>query len=206
MRFDPSQVSSQGMYQLLIGLVTPRPIAWITTVSPNGITNLAPFSFFNAITARPPTLIFSCANRRDGSKKDTIRNIEAVPEFVVNVCSYEQREAINNTSAELDYEVDELATFGLTAIASETVKPPRVAGTKAQFECVVHQIVVVGEGSLAANLVIGRITMIHAEDEIFDDRGAVDPGKLDTIGRLGGSNYARTTDRFSLDRPTRTGK
>jgi len=206
MRFDPLQVSSKDMYQLLIGLVTPRPIAWVTTVSPNGVTNLAPFSFFNAITARPPTLVFSCANRRDGSKKDTIRNIEAVPEFVVNVCSYEQREAINNTSAELDYEVDELETFGLTAIASETIKPPRVAGTKAQFECVLHQIVVVGEGSLAANLVIGRITMDHTDADIFDDRGAVDPGKIDTIGRLGGSNYVRTTDRFALDRPTRTGK
>lgn len=206
MRFDPQQVSARDMYQLLIGLVTPRPIAWVSSVSANGVTNLAPFSFFNAITANPPTLVFSCANRRDGSKKDTIRNIEAVPEFVVNVCSYDQREAINDTSAELDYEVDELATFGLTALPSETVKPPRVAETKAQFECVVHQIVCVGEGSLAANLVIGRITMIHADDGIFGSDGAVDPRQLDTIGRLGGSGYARTTDLFFLDRPTRTGK
>lgn len=206
MRFDPSQVSVRDMYQLLVGLVTPRPIAWVTSLSPNGITNLAPFSFFNAITANPPTLVFSCANRRDGSKKDTIRNIEAVPQFVVNVCSYDQREAMNDTSAELDYEVNELETFGLTGVPSETIAPCRVAESKAQFECVVHQIVQVGQGSLAANLVIGRITMIHARDELFASDGSVDAAKLDTIGRMGGSQYTRTTELFSMARPTRTGK
>lgn len=206
MRFDPLQVSVRDMYQLLIGLVTPRPIAWVTSLSPNGITNLAPFSFFNAITANPPTLVFSCANRRDGSKKDTIRNIEAVPQFVVNVCSYDQREAMNDTSAELDYEVNELETFGLTGVPSETIAPCRVAESKAQFECVVHQIVQVGQGSLAANLVIGRITMIHARDELFASDGSIDAAKLDTIGRMGGSQYTRTTELFSMARPTRTGK
>ncbi len=203
MRLDPSQLPPRELYQLLIGFITPRPIAWISTVSANGIVNLAPFSFFNGVSANPPTVVFSCVDKRDGSRKDTIRNLNAVPEFVVNLCTYDQREAVNETSAELDYEVSELEACGLTALPSERVSPPRVAESPAQFECKVHQIVRVGDGPLAANLVIGEILMIHARDDVFDAAGAVDPRKLDTIGRMGGIAYARTTDLFELPRPTR---
>lgn len=201
MRLDPSQLPVRDLYQLLIGLITPRPIAWVSTVSARGFVNLAPFSFFSGVSANPPTVAFSCVDRRDGSQKDTIRNLHAVPEFVVSVCSYAQREAVNETSAELDYEVSELEACGLTALPSEIVKPPRVEGSPAQFECKVHQIVRIGDGPLAANLVIGEILMIHARDDVFDAQGAVDPRKLDTIGRMGGAGYVRTTDLFELPRP-----
>lgn len=191
----------RDLYQLLIGLVTPRPIAWVSTVSPRGVVNLAPFSFFNAVAANPPTLMFSCVDRRDGSRKDTVRNLEVTPEFVVSVCCYAQREAINATSAELDYEVSELEACGLTALPSETVRPPRIQGAPAHFECKVHQIVRLGDGPLAPNIVIGKIELIHVQDEVFDGSGGVDPRKLDTIGRIGGSGYVRTTDLFDLPRP-----
>src|SRR4028119_457500 len=104
----------------MTGLITPRPIAWVSTISAKGIVNLAPFSFFNGVSASPPTLMFSCVDKRDGSQKDTVRNLAALPEFVVNVCSYDQRMAINETSAELDYEVSELEACGLTTLPSET--------------------------------------------------------------------------------------
>ncbi len=202
MRLEPSQVPVRDLYQLLIGLVTPRPIAWVSTLSARGVVNLAPFSFFNAVAANPPTLMFSCVDRRDGTRKDTVRNLHDVPEFVVSVCSYAQREAINETSAELDYEVSELDACGLTALPSETVRPPRVAGSPAHFECKVHQIVRLGDGPLAPNVVIGKIQLIHVRDDVFDDHGAVDPRKLDTIGRIGGIGYVRTTDLFDLPRPS----
>jgi flavin reductase (DIM6/NTAB) family NADH-FMN oxidoreductase RutF len=206
MHIDPSALSARDVYQLLIGLVTPRPIAWVSSVSAEGSSNLAPFSFFSAVTANPPTVLFSVANTREGRKKDTLLNVEAVPEFVVNLCSYDTREAMNDTSAELDYGVSEFSAFGLTPLPSETVRPPRVAESKVQLECVVTQIVRVGEGALAGNVVFGMVKRIHAQDDIFDSDGAVDPRKLDTIGRMGGSGYVRTTDLFFLPRPTRTGK
>ena len=113
---DPEKLSIREMYRYLIGAICPRPIAWVSSISTKGVHNLAPFSFFTGVTANPPTLVFSPVNRRDGSKKDTIRNIEAHPEFVVNVVSFEQAKAMNQTSAEFDYEVSEFEACGLTAI------------------------------------------------------------------------------------------
>lgn len=195
-------MSARDVYQLMIGLITPRPIAWVTTVSARGIVNLAPFSFFSGVSASPPTLAFSCVNRRDGSKKDTIRNLEVVPEFVVNLCSYDQREAVNESSAEVDYEVDELALCGLTPAPSQKVRPPCVAQAPAHLECKVHQIVQVGEGPLAAHLVIGEILLISLREDVLTEKGSVDSEKLDTIGRMGGIAYTRTRDVFELLRPT----
>ena len=119
----------------MVGLITPRPIAWVSSVSPSGVANLAPFSFFNGVAASPPTLLFSAVNRRDGSPKDTVRNVEATGEFVVNVVSHDLRVPMNATSEELPYETSELEACGLVAVASERVRPPRVAGVKAAFEC-----------------------------------------------------------------------
>jgi flavin reductase (DIM6/NTAB) family NADH-FMN oxidoreductase RutF len=203
MKVDPIAAGARDAYRLMVELVTPRPIGWVSTVSAAGSDNLAPFSFFNAVGANPPSLCFSVANRRDGTVKDTIRNLEATGEFVVNVASYDLREAINASSAELPYEESEFAHCGLTPLPSERVRPPRVAEAKAHFECVVHQIVRVGEGSLAANLVIGRIVLIHIADDVIDPQGHVDAHKLDTIGRMGGDGYTRTTDLFAMPRPIR---
>jgi len=201
MRIDVATLSPKAVYNTLISVITPRPIAWVSTVGLAGDTNLAPFSFFMGVTALPPTLAFSCVNRRDGSKKDTITNIEKVPEFVVNVSSFSNREAVHDTSAELPYGESEIAAFGLTAVASETVKPPRVQEALVQLECKLHKVVSVGQGPLAANLIIGEVLLVHAKDEIFDQAGLIDPERLDTIGRMGGSGYVRTTDRFDLKRP-----
>lgn len=201
MRIDPAAIPIRDMYRMMISVITPRPIAWVSTVSPRGIPNLAPFSFFNGVAANPPTVVFSPVNRRDGSKKDTILNIEQTPEFVVNVVSFGQAEPMNDTSAELPYEESEFEKCGLTPLPGEKVKPPRVKEAKVHLECVLHQIVHVGEGPLAANLVIGRIVLMHVDEAVLGADGLPDPQKLDTIGRMGGEAYARTTDLFELPRP-----
>lgn len=201
MKFDVGTITARETYRMMIELITPRPIGWISTLSPAGITNLAPFSFFNGVGASPPTLCFSAVNSRDGRVKDTIRNIEANEQFVVNLASFDNRIAMNASSEEFPYEESEFAACGVLAAASEMVKPPRVADAKAHFECELHQIVRIGTGPLAANLVIGRIVLIHIADDVLDEKGAIDPQRLDTIGRMGGDAYARTTDLFRLPRP-----
>lgn len=201
MRIDPAAIPVRDMYRMMISVITPRPIAWVSTVSPRGIPNLAPFSFFNGVAANPPTVVFSPVNRRDGSKKDTILNIEQTPEFVVNVVSFGQAGPMNDTSAELPYEESEFEKCGLTPLPGEKVRPPRVKEAQVHLECVLHQIVHVGEGPLAANLVIGRIVLMHVDEAVLGADGLPDPRKLDTIGRMGGEAYARTTDLFELPRP-----
>ena len=204
MKVDPAAISARDTYRLMIGAITPRPIAWVSTISPAGVTNLAPFSFFSGVAASPPTLAFSPVNRRDGSKKDTVRNIEATGEFVVNVVDHARAAEMNCTSDdEIAYEVSEFDTCGVGAVASERVKPPRVAASPVQMECALHQIVPVGEGPLAANLVIGRILLIHIEDGVLDAARNIDPRALDTIGRMGGEGYTRTTELFHMARPRR---
>ncbi len=202
MEIDPEKMEPRDMYYFLSGAITPRPIGWISTVSPNGVTNLAPFSFFNGVGARPPAVVFSPVNKRDGSKKDTILNIERTHEFVANVVSFDVTEAMNETAGEYAYEVSEFDECGLTPIPSIKVKPPRVKEAKVQMECALHQIVCVGEGPLAANLVIGRVLYMHVADEVLGTDGKIDPRKLDTVGRLGGMGYVRTRDIFELSRPT----
>jgi flavin reductase (DIM6/NTAB) family NADH-FMN oxidoreductase RutF len=203
MDLDPAAIAPNDTYKVMIALITPRPIGWVSTLSPAGVPNLAPFSFFNGVGAHPPTVVFSVVNRRDGSKKDTLLNVEANGEFVVNIASYDLREAVNGSSVELPYEVSEFERCGLTPAPSLRVRPPRVREAKAHMECVVHQIVVVGEGPLAASLVIGRILLIHVDDAVLDAEGRVAPAALDTIGRMGGDSYARTTEQFALPRPRR---
>lgn len=201
MIIDPDKSSPRDVYRVMISCITPRPIAWVSTISPNGIPNLAPFSFFNGVGANPPTVLFCPVNRRDGSKKDTLVNVAATKEFVVNIVPFSLARPMNDTSAELPYEVNEFETAGLATAPSLKVKPPRVKDAPVHMECVLHQIVNVGEGALGANIVIGRIVCIEADDAVLDADGQIDPEKLDTIGRMGGQLYARTTDRFELARP-----
>ena len=200
-RIDPSELSPRKMYRLLIGLVTPRPIAWVGTISPQGIPNLAPFSFFNGVAASPPTLVFSVSTRRDGSHKDTLRNIRDIPEFTVSTVSYAQAEQMNATAAELPYEESEFSYAHIEPIPSERIRPPRVSLAKVSMECVLHQLVPVGDGPLSATLVIGRIVLLHLENGVLDLQGEPDPQVLDHIGRLGGDSYCRMGERFSLKRP-----
>src|SRR5437867_6116008 len=171
------------VYYLLIGVVTPRPIAWVTTVDREGRVNLAPFSFFNAFGANPPVVVFSPTLRRDGTKKDTLRNVEATGEFVLNAAVEALAEKINLSSKELPYGDSEVELTGLTLKPSLKVKPPRIAESPVNMECKVLQIVPIGEGPIAANLVIGEVLVMHIDDSLLDAKGRIDPRKLRTIAR-----------------------
>jgi len=201
MTLDFTTLDARTAYQWMISTIVPRPIAWVSTISPDGKTNLAPFSFFQGVCANPPALMFVPVNNRQGEKKDTIRNIEALPEFVVNLVSHELGDQMNQTSAMLPYGESEFEKFGIASAASTTVRPPRVAAARVAFECTLHQIVTIGEGPLAANVVFGRILTAHVSDDAIGADGKPDSSKLDLIARMGGEDYATTRDLFTLKRP-----
>jgi len=198
---DVAAANYLDVYHLLVGVVTPRPIAWVTTLDPEGRVNLAPFSFFNAFGANPPVVVFSPTLRRDGGKKDTLRNLEATGEFVLNAAVESLAEKINLSSKELPYGESEVELTGLTLIPSTKVKPPRLAETPVTMECKVLQIISTGKGPIAGNLVIGEVLVMHIADSVLDDKKRIDPRKLRTIARLGGDYYCRTTDLFEMKRP-----
>jgi flavin reductase (DIM6/NTAB) family NADH-FMN oxidoreductase RutF len=201
MQLDFSALPPRDAYRWLISTIMPRPIAWVSTVSPDGKTNLAPFSFFQGVCANPPTLMFVPVNNRQGQKKDTLRNIEAVPEFVVNLVSRQLGEQMNQCAALLPYGESEFEKFGIASADSTRVKPPRVAAAPVAFECALDRVVLIGEGPLAANVVFGRILTVHIGDDVLGPEGEPDPAKLDLIGRMGGEEYASTRDIFTLERP-----
>ena len=201
MKFDPHDMSPRDFYRHMVSCITPRPIAWVSTVSPKGVANLAPFSFFNGVGAHPPSVVFCPTNDREGRKKDTLINVEWSRQFAVNIVSHSLAGPMNQTSAELEYEHSEFEFAGLTPTPCERIKPPRVKEASVAMECELHAIVTVGDGPLAGHAVIGRIILLHVDDTVLDPRGQIDPAKLDTIGRLGGSLYTRTRDRFELPRP-----
>ncbi len=201
MLIDVASANYLDVYYLLVGIVTPRPIAWVTTVDPDGRVNLAPFSFFNAFSANPPVVVFSPTLRRDGSKKDTLRNVEATREFVLNAAAESLAEKMNLTSKELPHGQSEAELAGLTLVPSVKVKPPRVAETPVTMECKLQQIVNIGNGPIAGNLVIGEILVMHIAEDVLDGNGKIDPYKLRTIARLGGDYYCRTSDLFEMKRP-----
>lgn len=202
MILDPSAEPPTRIYHALVDMIVPRPIGWVSTLSAAGEANLAPFSFFTGVGVSPPSLCFSPINRRDGSAKDTLVNVRAVPEFVLNVVNEPLGAAMNATSAEFPPDEDEFDAAGLARVASEKVRPPGVRHAPVRFECRLLQIVPVGDGPLAGNLILGEIVLIHVRDEVLDDGGRVDPARLRAIGRMGGADtYVRTTDLFAIPRP-----
>ena len=201
MIIDVSSTDVVKIYRTLVEVVTPRPIAWVTTIDAEGRINLAPFSFFNAFGANPPVVVFSPGRRRDGTKKDTLRNLEIVPEFVLNAAVEDLAEPMNATAKELPSGQSEAEYAGLALEPSTKVRPPRVAASPVHLECQVRQIVPIGDGPIAANLVIGEVLLIHIDDSVLDPSGQVDPRKLRTIARLGGDYYCRSTDLFEMKRP-----
>lgn len=203
MRLDFTSLSTRDAYSWMITTILPRPIAWVSTISADGKGNLAPFSFFQGVCANPPTLMFVPVNTRDGAKKDTVRNIEQVPEFVVNLVPFALAEQMNATAALLPYGESEFETFGIASAASACVRPPRVAAAPVAFECTLDRFVHIGEGPLAANVTFGRIVSAHVDEAVLGADGRPDPGQLDLIGRLGGELYTRTTERFAIARPDR---
>ena len=198
---DPGATDPRNVYKLMIGAIVPRPIAFVSSLSPEGIPNLAPFSYFTAISANPPAICFSPMIRSsDGKHKDTLNNIEATREFVVNIVSEDFAEKMNLCSGEYPPEVNEFEVSGLTPVPSDLVKPPRVKESRVNMECRLLQIVRVSEKLLGGSLVIGEVVRFHIDDALFDDF-RIDPAKLRAIGRMGGTSYARTTDLFDLLRP-----
>ncbi len=200
MTADPASTAAQDVYKLLIGLIVPRPIAFVSTVDPAGVRNLAPFSFFTCASADPPVIAFSPMVRGIGGTKDTLRNIRETREFVVNIVSEEIGAQMNLTSGEYPPEVDEFEVAGLTPLASDLVAPPRVKEAKASMECKLFQVVEVSQLRLGGSLVLGEVIRFHVEDSIVD-RYRVDPDGLKAIGRMGGTAYSRTRDRFDMERP-----
>lgn len=201
MEFDIGQRSVLEAYNLLVGLVVPRPIAWVTTVSEKGVINLAPFSFFNLFGANPPVVVFSPTLKRDGTKKDTLRNIEVSGEFVIHAATEQHAELINSSSKMLPHEESEVQWLGLPVVDSTRVKPPRLKDSPFALECKLQQLIPIGNGPISANLVIGQVVFAHVNDDILDDKGQPDPMKLQSIARLGGEYWSRTTELFELQRP-----
>jgi len=198
---NPPENDYRDIYKLMVGVIVPRPIAFVSTISADGVRNLAPFSFFTGISANPPVICFSPMIRGDGSRKDTLRNIEAVKEFVVNVVSEEFATQMNICSAEFPPDVDEFEMSGLTPIASDLVKPPRVKESHINLECRLLQILDVSAKPLGGSIVLGEVLRFHIDDALFENF-KIDAGKLHSIGRMGGPTYTRTTDRFDMVRPT----
>ncbi|HLK21022.1 MAG TPA: flavin reductase family protein [Bryobacteraceae bacterium] len=179
----------------------PRPIAFVSTVSRDGVLNLAPFSFFTAVSANPPIVAFAPIRRAGANpNKDTLHNIQATQEFVVNIVSEEFAEKMNACSADFPPDVDEFAASGLTPLASDLVKPPRVAESHIHMECKLYLAMEFGELPGSGNLVLGEVVRFHVDDAYFDDF-KIDPDQLRAIGRMGGAAYARTRDRFEMVRP-----
>jgi flavin reductase (DIM6/NTAB) family NADH-FMN oxidoreductase RutF len=202
---DPSTAAPLDIYKLMIGAIVPRPIAFVSTISPEGILNLAPFSFFTGISANPPVICFSPMIRgTGGSRKDTLQNIERTREFVVNVVSEEFVRQMNICSTEFPPEIDEFEASGLTPIPSDVVKPPRVKESHINMECTLLQIVDVSSKPLGGSIVLGEVVRFHIDDAVVDNY-RIDPGKLRPVGRMSGPTYTRTTDLFDLDRPKRPG-
>ena len=204
---SPSDLPHSELYGLLLNSVAPRPIAWVSTMSASGQLNLAPFSFFNTVCVDPPLLAFAPGLRRPkqaeanrGEAKDTLRNIRETQEFVVNIVTYELAEAMNLTSGEYDASVNEFELAKVTPEASTVVRPPRVAESPVSFECRRYQILDFSSEPTSSSLVIGRIVSIHVKDEHLKE-GKLDRNSLDLIGRMGGMQYTRTTQRFEMVRP-----
>ncbi len=201
MQINPETTETPLIYKLLTGTVVPRPIGWISTVATDGTNNVAPYSFFNAFSADPPHVIFG-SGRRAGSNKDSVSNALATGEFVVNLVSEQNAEAMNVTATELPADVDEFAYAGLTAVPSVVVAAPRVGESLVNFECkVVHTYEVPDARGAGSVIVIGRVVMIHVADEILGANYRIDFAAYKPVGRLAGSGYCRVSDLFDMDRP-----
>lgn len=189
------------VYRLCIGFVNPRPIALVSTISPDGGHNLAPYSCYNLVSANPPVVVIGAGLRRDQSAKHTQINIEACEEFVVATVTADIGRQAVDCAAELPYERSEFALSGLTPLPATRVRPPLVQEAKVNIECALRQIVKLGDGPGGGNAIFGDIVAIHISDEVVDPAGLIDPRKLQTVGRLGGKWYCDVADPYELEIP-----
>lgn len=209
MELSPDSLPAADRYKLLIGSIVPRPIAWVSTMSPDGRTNLAPFSFFCGLGSDPMTLLFCPANKPDGSEKDSLINARPADEggtgeFVVNIVSDALARAMAYSATALphgesEFDMREVRDLGISPAPCSIVRPPRVAQSPVSFECRTMQIIRTNPGVPAGgNIVIGRVVHVHVADGLINERLHVDPDRLDAVGRMGGLSYCRTRERFDL--------
>lgn len=206
MELSPENLQAHDRYKLLIGGIVPRPIAFVSTVSPSGSFNLAPYSFFTGVGSNPMTLLFCPVTGPDGSDKDTLRNSlppseGGVGEFVVNVATETYAREVAAAAERLPYGESEFDMTGLTPIPSSRVRPPRLAESPISFECETLQIVRTAAGEPGSgNVVIGRVLCAQVNDSLINERFHIDPDQLGAFGRMGGMEYCRTAERFEMPR------
>ena len=202
MKLNPANMENQNIAHLIADVIVPRPIAWVSTVSDQGVYNLAPFSAYSMIGGKPTLVCFSIGTTRDGQKKDTILNIELTKEFVISVVTEDLAEAMNITCAPYPRDISEYEKAGVTPVKAERVKVPMVGESPVNMECKVLQILEFGQAPTIRNLVIGEILLVHVSDELYDKQSGRILG-MKTVGRLGGDGdiYCRTRDTFQMERP-----
>lgn len=204
---DPNSISQPELHAYLLSAVAPRPIAFASTIDKAGNINLSPFSFFNVFSSNPPIMVFSPARRgHDSSNKDTFDNIMEVRETVINIVNYPIVEQMSLASTSYAPEINEFVKAGFTQVPSTKVKPPRVGEAPVAFECVIHDVIELGQGGGAGNLVICRVVLIHLQEKYLDEKGKLDTTKLDLVGRMGGIWYTRASGEslFQIPKPLRT--
>ena len=187
--------------------IAPRPICFASTVDTDGNINLSPFSYFNIFSVNPPVCVFSPSRRvTNGTTKHTLQNITEVPEVVINIVNYDMVQQTSLASVEYPKGVNEFVKAGFTQLASQLVRPPRVAEAPVQMECIVKQVISLGEQGGAGNLVLCEVKVIHIQDEVLDEYGKIDQEKIDHVARLGGDWYCRVTadNLFRVEKPVRT--
>ena len=204
---DPSTIPTTQLHNFILSAVAPRPIAFASTIDKAGHVNLSPFSFFNCFGSNPPILIFSPARRvRDNTSKHTLDNVQEVPEVVINIVNFPIVEQMSLASTEYDKNINEFVKSGLTQVASEKVRPPRVGESPVAFECLVDQVIETGTQGGAGNLIIARIIQLHIRKEFLNALGELDTTKLDLVGRMGASWYCRASGDalFEIPKPLTT--
>lgn len=204
---NPKEISVQKVHQYLLGAIGPRPIAFAATIDAEGNDNLAPFSFFNVFSANPPILIFSPARSgRTGESKDTYNNVKVHPEVVINVVNYDMVHQMSLASSPYPPGTSEFIKAGFTALNSDIVKPKRVSESPVQFECKVNNVVELGNGGGAGNLIICEVVMIHINESVLDENGMIDQMKIDLVSRMGGNWYCRSdkNSMFEIAKPITT--
>ena len=202
--FDPETLETRDLHKLLLSAVAPRPIAFASTIDSKGNVNLSPFSYFNVFSSNPPILIFSPSRRvRDNTTKHTLQNADETREVVINMVDYSIVEQMSKSSNDYAKGVNEFTKTGLTEVSSLKVKPPRVLESPVSFECVVDNIISLGEKGGAGQLVIAKVVHIHVNSEMLDSNDQIDPTKLDLVARLGDDWYSRLTKQnmFTISKP-----
>ena len=201
MIYDPAEHPFSETHKLMIGSIVPRPIALVSTTSNNGINNLAPFSYFNGVCSKPPTIMFAPARRGwDGKEKDTLINIRNTKEFSINIVSEDIGEKMVKCSTDYEKGVDEYSKSGLSPLSSKKIKPPIVSESKISLECILNQIVQIGKEDAGSGfIVIGTIVLFHIDDEVYDN-GRIILDKLQPLGRVAGNGYVRSTNAFDIVR------